>query len=88
VRPVTYDYGILKSWQAEQSLDDFLDRYGLNMVFIQHGVMPEIAARPEARPLLDHPESVGWRKLAPSEKENGDWLLLYREPRQTASDAR
>jgi hypothetical protein len=87
-RPVTYDYGILKSWQAQQSLDDFLDRRDINMVFIQPKVMPEIAARPEAHPLLDRPESVGWRKLAPSEKENGDWLLLYREPRPSTSEAR
>jgi hypothetical protein len=87
-RPVTYDYGILKSWQAQQSLDDFLDRRAINMVFIQPRVMPEIAARPEAHPLLDRPESVGWRKLAPSEKENGDWLLLYREPRPSTREAR
>jgi hypothetical protein len=85
--PVSYDYGILKSWQPHQSLGDFLDRQGINIFFIQPRVMPEIAARPEAHQLLDHPETLGWRKLAPPEAENADWLLLYREPRQAASGA-
>jgi hypothetical protein len=48
-------------------------------LFIEPGMMRELKARPEARELLDHPESFGWQKLAPLDGETG-WLLLYRNP--------
>jgi hypothetical protein len=81
---ITYDYRILNSWPAQQSLEKFLDSQGIDIVFIQPRVMPEIKAMPKTRQLLEHPELVGWRRLAPSEEENNGWLLLLREPSKPA----
>jgi len=80
-RSTTFGYGILSSWQAPQSLDQFLDAQGINVFFVQPGLLEELRTKPEARALLEHPESLGWHRLAPADPGDTTWLLLYREPR-------
>jgi hypothetical protein len=75
-----FGYEILSSWQAPESLEQFLDRMRINVFFIQPRMMRELKNRPEARQLLEHPESLGWRRLAPPDESVDEWLLLYREP--------
>jgi hypothetical protein len=77
---ITFDYSILSLWRSPQSLEQFLDSQGINIIFVQPRVMPELGARPEARQLLEQPEALGWRRLAPTNVGDENWLLLYREP--------
>jgi hypothetical protein len=79
-----FGYEIFSFWQAPESLDHFLDRQQINVLLIQPGLMRDLKARPEARQLLEHPESLGWRRLAPPDGSDDTWLLLYREPRVSA----
>jgi hypothetical protein len=79
------DYGLLQSWKAPQSLEQFLDAHHINILFVQPRVMQELRARPESHQLLEHPTSLGWRRLAPFDDSDSTWLLLYREPRVATS---
>jgi len=83
----TLDYSILQSWKAPQHLDNYLDSQKINIIFIQPRVMSELRARPEARQLLEQPESLGWRRLAPPEGSDDTWLLLYKEPHVSALES-
>ncbi len=76
---VTMDYSLLSSDNARQNLPKALNAAGINIFFIQPRMMPELKARPEAWQLLENPESVGWKQLAPLDGET-NWLLLYRQP--------
>ena len=76
---VGFDYGVLSSWHAPQTLDAFLDTQKINVIFIRPRLLQELKERPEARQMLERPGAVGWTKLAPQDGET-DWLLLYREP--------
>jgi hypothetical protein len=76
---VTMDYSFLSSEVARQNPPMALNAARINIFFIQPRVMPELKARPEWRQLLENPESVGWKKLAPLDGEK-NWLLLYRQP--------
>ena len=76
-----FGYEIFLSWQAPESLDQFLDRQRVNVLLIQPGMMRDLKVRPEASQLLERPEALGWRRLAPADRSDGTWLLLYREPR-------
>jgi hypothetical protein len=74
----TFDYSLLLSWKREHSLAQFLDAQGINVFLVQPRIVTELRNTLTARELLDEPETVGWRRLAP---ESGDpqWFLLYRE---------
>jgi len=76
----TMDYGFLSSEDAKRNLPKALDALRINALFIQPRVMPELRAQPQSRQLLENPESLGWKKLAPLDGET-DWLLLYRQPK-------
>ena len=78
----TFDYGLLLSWQREESLARFLDERRINMFFVQPRIMDELRSVSTSRELLEKPEKLGWRKLAPDEGTSPQWLLLAR---QTAS---
>ena len=73
-----FDYSLLLSWEREHSLAQFLDEQGINVFLVQPRIVTELRNTLTARELLDEPETVGWRRLAP---ESGDpqWFLLYRE---------
>jgi hypothetical protein len=72
--------GPLPSGQQPQSIEQFLDAQKINVLFVQPRMMRELRARPEARQLLEQPESLGWRRLSIFGSPNPDWLLLYRDP--------
>jgi hypothetical protein len=73
-----FDYSLLSSWDREHSLAQFLDEKGINLFFVQPRIVTELRNTPQARQLLDQPETVGWRRLAP-EGSDPQWFLLYRE---------
>ena len=74
-----FDYGILSSWQAPQTLDQFLNAHKINVLFVQPRLMDQLASMPTAQQILQEPESLGWRRLAPA-GAGAAWLLLYRPP--------
>ena len=74
-----FDYRLLSSWDRERSLAQFLDEKGINLFFVQPRIVSELQNAPQARQLLDQPEAVGWRRLAPEGSGQLQWLLLYRE---------
>jgi len=71
--------------KASPSFEHFLNAQRLNVLFIQPRMMVELRAIPAARQLLEQPESLGWRRLAPTDGPAPAWLLLYREPRTAES---
>ena len=75
----TIDYSFLTSDEALRDLPEALNAARINIVFVQPRVMSDLKTRPGAQQLLEHPESQGWKKLAPFHGET-NWLLLYREP--------
>ena len=73
------DYNIFQSWQTQESLQHFLDRERINVVFLRPDIMRELKKRPEGAQLFDNPVEFGWQKLAPAQSKSA-WMLLYRAP--------
>jgi len=74
----SFDYSLLASRNPEQSLDDFLRERDINVLYVQPRVVNEFKTLPHGSQLLDQPETLGWRKIAPQETSNPPWFLLYR----------
>lgn len=79
-----YNYSLLVSCCKEESLEQYLAKKRVNVVFIQPRMVSELRSLSGGRQLIEQPETLGWQKLAP--KTQADWLLLYRNP--SASDLR
>jgi hypothetical protein len=71
---------LLLSWDRRQSLDQFLRQQGVAVVFVTPVFMNELRTMPQASDLLENPEAVGWRRIAPESRQDLSWLLLQREP--------
>ena len=82
--PKLLDYQVLSSRPPEEGLDAFLRRQGVNIVYAQPRIGNSLRAAPEGNDLLDRPETLGWRRIAPS-ATNPPWFLLCR-PKEGQSD--
>lgn len=78
-RPIiTYDYTTLSTWNRAQPLNKFLDEKGINFFFIEPRMIAELQNEPSARDLLEHPETVGWRRLHAADNKDAMRFLLHR----------
>lgn len=75
--PLAYD--ALSSWDRRQSFEQFLRQIDVNLIYIQPRYLNQLKGEPQARELLERPETLGWRKLGPTNPQDQDWLLLQRE---------
>jgi hypothetical protein len=75
---VNLDYTILDGAPADRPLPPFLDRQGVNLLYVDESLWRKLSANPTHRAFLTSPESVGWKILAAQETDAGRWMLLQK----------
>lgn len=59
-------------------IEDVLKQQGVNLFYADNLLLGRLQQDPRATTLLSNPESVGWKLLALSNKENSKWMLFER----------
>jgi hypothetical protein len=77
---LTFDNGLLSSWDRREELGRFLDRRAINIAYFDAAMIGELRSVPAASQLLSHPESLCWKTLGRGDAPAPDWLLIRREP--------
>jgi hypothetical protein len=76
-----FDYSLLDQRDPSVPLVRFLDQHGITLVYLDEPLLARLEAdEAHPEPLLEAPESVGWRLVAGDDTPEARWRLLQAGP--------
>jgi len=79
-KPAMLDYDILSQREPGEPLEDFLNRRGVTLFYVNEGLLRERQVDPIQNSFLLDPVSRGWRVIASVDQEDIKWMLLEKSP--------
>jgi hypothetical protein len=79
-KPAVLDYALLSHREPGEPLEDFLNRRGVTLFYVDERLSRELQVDPIQNSFLLDPASRGWRVIASVDQEDFKWMLLERSP--------
>jgi hypothetical protein len=73
-------YDALKTWDRTEEFGQYLSNSGISVIYLEPWFLTQLRQTPAAARLLQCPQSVGWKRVGPSQPDQPSWLLLARLP--------
>jgi hypothetical protein len=79
-KPAVFEYAILSEREPDEPLEDFLNRRGVNLFYVNERLWRELHVHPVDKNFLLDPVSRGWKVVGSGDQEDLKWMLLEKDP--------
>jgi hypothetical protein len=76
--PTVLDYGVLGQIPVDMSIEEFLSKQGINLIYLDENLMTTLRTTPSYQEFLASPEARGWKIIAFQDGGDARWMLFQK----------